>query len=289
MTTIVRDIFVFVTAAIFVAASLLIATGGRRARVQGRRARHRPLPGRARPRQTPTLRAAISPSPTRGKTADRLIGGASPAAGQIEVHEVVDVDGMAKTRPLANGIEIKPGKTVELKPGALRIVLLGLKEPFQLGQKIKGTLVFEKAGPVEIVYNVEENPGGRRQRCVAASTIRRCSIASLAGRASPEHQQASLIADGPWLRRWSVFPSYAGPTARARDGDAGLESSFSSGDFDQCPARTKCQRHRSRQPAAITAKKATQPGRSPPRLMCACASRGRTGILCPYHVARMGA
>jgi copper(I)-binding protein len=75
------------------------------------------------------------------------------------VHEVVDVDGMAKTRPLANGIEIKPGKTVELKPGALRIVLLGLKEPFQIGQKIKGTLVFEKAGPVEIVYNVEENPG----------------------------------------------------------------------------------------------------------------------------------
>jgi copper(I)-binding protein len=95
----------------------------------------------------------------KGRTADRLIGGASPAAGQIEVHEVVDVDGMAKTRPLANGIEIKPGKTIELKPGALRIVLLGLKEPFQLGQKIKGTLMFEKAGPVEIVYNVEENPG----------------------------------------------------------------------------------------------------------------------------------
>jgi len=80
---------------------------------------------------------------------------------------VVDVDGMAKNAaPLANGIEIKPGKTIELKPGALRIVLLGLKEPFQLGQKIKGTLVFEKAGPVEIVYNVEENP--RRPPSVAS-------------------------------------------------------------------------------------------------------------------------
>jgi periplasmic copper chaperone A len=95
----------------------------------------------------------------KGKTADRLIGGTSPVASQIEVHEIVDVDGMAKTRPLANGIEIKPGKTVELKPGALRIVLLGLKEPLQVGQKIKGTLVFEKAGPVDIIYNVEENPG----------------------------------------------------------------------------------------------------------------------------------
>jgi len=95
----------------------------------------------------------------KGKTADRLIGGSSPVAGQIEVHEIVDVDGMAKTRPVANGIEIKPGKTVELKPGALRIVLLGLKEPLQVGQKIKGTLVFEKAGPVDIIYNVEENAG----------------------------------------------------------------------------------------------------------------------------------
>ena len=72
---------------------------------------------------------------------------------------MVEVDGMTKTRALANGIEIKPGKTVELKPGSYRILLLGLKEPFQLGQKVKGWLVFEKAGPVEIVYNVEENPG----------------------------------------------------------------------------------------------------------------------------------
>ena len=94
----------------------------------------------------------------KGKVADRLIGGASPAASQIEVHEMANVDGMMKTRPLAGGLEIKPGKTIELKPGAYRILLLGLKEPLQIGQKVKGTLVFEKAGPVEIVYNVEENP-----------------------------------------------------------------------------------------------------------------------------------
>jgi copper(I)-binding protein len=64
---------------------------------------------------------------------------------------------MMKTRALPNGLEIQPGKTVELKPGAYRIPLLGLKEPFQIGQRIKGTLVFEKAGTVEVIYNVEEN------------------------------------------------------------------------------------------------------------------------------------
>jgi len=82
---------------------------------------------------------------------------------------VVDVGGIAKTRPLANGIEIKPGKTVELKPGSYRLLMLGLKEPFQLGQKVKGTLVFEKAGPVEIVYNVEENAGAAVSGVAGAS------------------------------------------------------------------------------------------------------------------------
>ena len=41
MTTIVRDIFVFVTAAIFVAAACAHYDRGRRARIQGRRPRHR--------------------------------------------------------------------------------------------------------------------------------------------------------------------------------------------------------------------------------------------------------
>jgi copper(I)-binding protein len=92
----------------------------------------------------------------KGKVADRLIGGGSPAASQTELHEMANVDGVTKTRVLANGLEIKPGATVELKPGANRILLLGLKEPFELGQKVNGTLVFEKAGSVGIVYNIEE-------------------------------------------------------------------------------------------------------------------------------------
>ena len=157
-TTVIRDIFVFITAAMFVAAAVLITSGAgaHEFKVGTLDIGHpwsRPTPADA------NIAGGYLTITNKGKTADRLISGASPAAGQIEIHEVVDVDGMAKTRPLANGIEIKPGKTVELKPGALRIVLLGLKEPLQLGQKIKGTLVFKKAGPIEIVYNVEENPG----------------------------------------------------------------------------------------------------------------------------------
>jgi periplasmic copper chaperone A len=152
MTAIVRVIFVFVAAAVFTAGE---ATA-HEFKVGALDIGHpwsRPTP------QGADIAGGYLTITNKGKVADRLIGGSSPAASQIEVHEMVNVDGATKTRALESGLEIKPGKTIELKPGALRIVLLGLKEPFQLGQKIKGTLVFEKAGTVEIVYNVEENPG----------------------------------------------------------------------------------------------------------------------------------
>lgn len=95
----------------------------------------------------------------KGRTPDRLIGGTSAVANRIEVHEMADVGGETKTRPVAGGLEIKPGKTVELKPGSHRILMFGLKEPLKLGQKVKGTLQFEKAGSVNvnIEYYVEEN------------------------------------------------------------------------------------------------------------------------------------
>src|SRR5258708_37317920 len=115
-TTIVRDIFVFITAAIFVAAAVLITTGAgaHEFKVGALDIGHpwsRPTPKDA------NIAGGYLTITNKGKTADRLIGGASPAAGQIEVHEWVDADGMAKTRPLATGNETKPDKAIGPKPG----------------------------------------------------------------------------------------------------------------------------------------------------------------------------
>ena len=90
-----------------------------------------------------------------GTTADRLIGGTNAAAGKFEIHEMSMDGGVMKMRPLPNGIEIKPGETVELKPGSYHLMFVGLKEPFEKGKRVKGTLQFEKAGTVEVEYAVE--------------------------------------------------------------------------------------------------------------------------------------
>lgn len=91
----------------------------------------------------------------KGTAPDRLVGGSSPVAGQFEVHSMVMEQGVAKMRPVEGGLEVKPGETVELKPGGLHVMLTGLKQPLEKGQKVKGTLQFEKAGKVDIEYTVE--------------------------------------------------------------------------------------------------------------------------------------
>jgi len=91
----------------------------------------------------------------KGSAPDRLVGGSAAFAGRFEVHSMVTEQGVAKMRPVEGGLEIKPGETVELKPGSMHVMLMGLKQPLEKGQKVKGTLEFEKAGKVEIEYAVE--------------------------------------------------------------------------------------------------------------------------------------
>jgi copper(I)-binding protein len=90
----------------------------------------------------------------RGSEPDRLIGGTATVAARVEVHESSIVDGVARMRPVEGGLLIRPGETVELKPGGLHLMLVDLTRPLKEGEAIKGTLVFEKAGTVAIEYRV---------------------------------------------------------------------------------------------------------------------------------------
>jgi hypothetical protein len=90
-----------------------------------------------------------------GSAPDRLVGGTNANAEKFEIHEMKMDNGVMKMRPLPNGIEIKPGEKVELKPGAFHLMFVGVKTPFEKGKRVKGTLQFEKAGSVDVEYVVE--------------------------------------------------------------------------------------------------------------------------------------
>jgi copper(I)-binding protein len=90
----------------------------------------------------------------RGAEPDRLIGGTAAVAGRFELHESSTVDGVARMTPLAQGVLIRPGEAVELKPGGVHVMLADLRRPLKEGDVISGTLVFEKAGTVAVEYRV---------------------------------------------------------------------------------------------------------------------------------------
>ena len=90
-----------------------------------------------------------------GKTSDRLIGGTLEDAGKVEVHEMTMDGDVMKMRQLTDGLEIKPGATVELKPGSYHLMFMDLRKPIMEGASIKGTLTFEKAGNIDVDYKVE--------------------------------------------------------------------------------------------------------------------------------------
>jgi periplasmic copper chaperone A len=90
-----------------------------------------------------------------GQTADRLVGGSTPVAGKFELHEMTMDNGVMRMRPLAAGLEIKPGETVEFKPESFHIMLMGLKQPIEQGKTFPATLMFEKAGKVDVEFAIQ--------------------------------------------------------------------------------------------------------------------------------------
>jgi copper(I)-binding protein len=96
----------------------------------------------------------------KGADADRLVSITSEIAGRVEIHEMTVQDGIMKMRPLLRGLEIKPGAIAKLEPGGFHVMFMNLKRPLKQGEKFKGTLVFEKAGPLEIEFKVEAMGAG---------------------------------------------------------------------------------------------------------------------------------
>ena len=88
-----------------------------------------------------------------GTTTDRLVGGSLETANGFQFHEMTMEQGVAKMRELKD-IEIKPGQMIEFKPGGSHVMFENLKRPLNKGEHIKGTLIFERAGTVQIEYEV---------------------------------------------------------------------------------------------------------------------------------------
>ncbi|MCV3764266.1 DUF1775 domain-containing protein [Rhizobium sp. TRM95796] len=97
----------------------------------------------------------------RGTEDDRLVAVEGVAdIDHVELHTMSMEGDVMKMRRLPDGIPVPAGQTVELKPGGLHMMLMGPKHPFEKGDIVSMTLVFEKAGKVEFKLPVMDIKGG---------------------------------------------------------------------------------------------------------------------------------
>lgn len=90
-----------------------------------------------------------------GKQADRLISATFSGSSNVELHEMAVDNGVMRMRELPRGIEIPAGGKVELKPGGLHLMFMGLTSGLKQGSNLKGELVFERAGKIEVEFKIE--------------------------------------------------------------------------------------------------------------------------------------
>lgn len=96
-----------------------------------------------------------------GSAGDSLVSATADVAGRVEIHEMAVVDGVMTMRPI-KALAIPAGKSIELKPDSFHIMLMELKQPLKVGETIKGSLTFEKAGTIPVEYAVEAMGGGAK-------------------------------------------------------------------------------------------------------------------------------
>ncbi len=98
-----------------------------------------------------------------GDTDDRLIGAESDVAARTELHtHEVDANGVAKMVHLEEGFVIPAGESHMLARGGDHLMFMGLTQPFENGETVPVTLIFENAGAVvvEIPVDLDRKGGG---------------------------------------------------------------------------------------------------------------------------------
>lgn len=91
----------------------------------------------------------------QGDTDDRLVGMTTEAAERVEMHTHIVENGTAMMRKVET-IDVPAHQTIKFKPGEFHIMLIGVDPPLKEYDTFKMTLVFAKAGRVEVEAYVEE-------------------------------------------------------------------------------------------------------------------------------------
>jgi len=90
-----------------------------------------------------------------GGQPDRLVGVESKIADTASLHAMIRDGDVMKMRPVVGGIDVPANGHVMLAPGGRHVMLIGLREQLVKASTIPLTLIFERAGRIEIEAIIE--------------------------------------------------------------------------------------------------------------------------------------
>lgn len=94
-----------------------------------------------------------------GAAADRLLSVSADVSASVELHSMSMEGDVMRMRQI-DGIDVPAGGSVELKPGGLHVMFIGLKAPLKVGATFPVTLKFAKAGDVKATVEVKDAQAG---------------------------------------------------------------------------------------------------------------------------------
>ena len=97
-----------------------------------------------------------------GKEPDRLLSATSPAARQVEMHVSEHAGEVARMRQL-RAFEVPARERLTLEPNGAHLMLVDLVQPLKKGERFPMKLRFERAGEIDIEFEVQEM-GSRHSR-----------------------------------------------------------------------------------------------------------------------------
>lgn len=122
-----------------------------------------------------------------GSTPDALVAASTDAADLVELHTVIEENGVMKMRPVPQ-IAIPAAGEQQLRPGGYHVMLIGITRDLEEGDTIDLTLTLEHAGPIELSVPV--------QMMEPEDTASETSISS-----------DNITVESPWVRAAVMAPS----------------------------------------------------------------------------------
>jgi len=103
----------------------------------------------------PSTYACIIEIKNDGDEPETLLGATVDGAGTGVLYQIIEKDGHFSSKPVENGLLIKPHGSIELSPSTYQFRFKNITKALTEDSMVEGTLVFEKLHSVPVHFMVE--------------------------------------------------------------------------------------------------------------------------------------